>query len=233
MFRFFLSFILICFVVPAHAFRVLPMVYDLAVSGPEATKTIRVDNSDSSRLPVEVFAQKRIIHEDGSETREDAEDDFLIFPPQFSVEAGKSQAIRIQYIGAQDIKQSVGYVITVAQLPVNFKAEEEAGVKFAFEFGTSVNVIPKGAKSDVKILSVKAKANTAEIVARNNGEAYTRLIYGRWVFSNNAGEEYIIEGDLLRDTLEQPLIQPQTKRKIVLNLPKNYSTQGLRVRYEE
>lgn len=228
-----ISIFLVVALTPAKAFRVLPMVYDLSASGEGARTTIRIENTGANPLPVEIFAQKRMIQEDGSETREPADDDFLIFPPQAVIPPNSAQALRIQYIGKPDIENSVGYVITVAQLPIDFEEEEGAGVRFAFEFGTSVNVIPKGAKASVKVIGASVnQGGKAEALVENKGKAYTRLTYGRWVFKNEDGVRYTLEGDPLREMLAQPLIQPQTKRRIAFDLPEDFSLNGLSIHYE-
>jgi fimbrial chaperone protein len=218
---------LLCFSAEANAFRVAPMVYDLEPAGKEASKTIRIFNTGGDKLPVEIFAEKRIIHEDGSETREPAEDDFLIFPPQAIIDPSATQAIRVQYMGDPTIEESVGYVITVAQLPVDLSKVERSGVTFAFRFGTSVNVVPQGAKPKISTSDATGQDGKLAITVKNDGNSYTRLTLGEWFLSNNQGKEYILKGDELKEAISQPLIQPNTTRNITLPLPDDWDSNDI------
>lgn len=206
----------------ANAFRVSPMVYDLAPSGPAASKTIRVQNTTEDKLPVEIYAEKRVIHADGSESREPADDDFLIFPPQAIIDANGVQAVRVQYIGDPSIKNSAGYVVTVAQIPVDLKNLENSGVQFTFQFGTSVNVVPSKAKAKIEVLETKPAEGGVDLHLKNSGNSYTRLSLGQWIFSNNEGKQVILEGNDLKEAISQPLIQPNTERNITLPLPDDW-----------
>lgn len=215
----------------AHAFRVSPMVYDLSPSGAQASKTIRVQNTSEEKLPIEIYAEKRIIHEDGSESREPADDDFLIFPPQAILEPNGVQAIRVQYIGDPAIESSKGYVVTVAQIPVDLNNLESSGVQFTFQFGTSVNIIPQGAKAKISVLSTTAKEGQIAINVKNIGKSYTRLSIGQWILSNNEGKKVTIEGNELKEAIPQPLIQPNTTRNITLPLPDGWEKSDIKAEF--
>lgn len=215
----------------AQAFRVSPMVYDLGPSGAQASKTIRIHNTADDKLPIEIYAEKRVIHEDGSETREPADDDFLLFPPQAILEPNGVQAVRVQYIGDPSIDISQGYVVTVAQIPVDLNNIENSGVQFTFQFGTSVNIIPKGAKAKISVISAIPKDGKLALNVKNTGKSYTRLSIGEWILSNNAGKKVTISGNELKEAIPQPLIQPNTTRNITLPLPDGWETSDIKAEF--
>ena len=229
----FLTLFFISFTPNAEAFRVSPMTYDLAPHGQNSTKTIRVENRGAKKLSIELIAEKRIIKKDGSDERMPAEDDFLIFPPQAVIEPGSVQAIKVKYIGDPEIKESVGYVVSVAQLPVDFTGEEgQSGVSVSFKFGTSVNVVPKGSKEKIKITDQKVvKDNKVKISLKNEGNKYSRMIYGKWPFTNSQGKKFELQDEKLNSAISQPLIQPNSERVIEIKLPDDFNTDGLKIDY--
>jgi len=230
-FIFITAFIIFLDISAAHAFRVTPMIADLRPSGGDATTTVRIENTGPKDLPIEVIVERRVIKEDGSETRAPADDDFLVFPPQAVIPPGKTQALRIQYIGDPNIQNSRGYLVTVAQVPVSFE-EEQSGIQFAFQFGVSINVVPEQAQPDVQIMSYTPAEGGISLLLKNEGTAYTRLSYGKWTFTAPSGQTHVLEGEALKEAIQQPLIQPQTTRNIILPVPAAFQTDEVQIVYE-
>ncbi len=220
---FYIAFIAVLFsgISEALAFRVTPMVHDLTPVGNGSSVTLRIENTTTERLPVELFAQARTIKKDGSAELSPADDDFLIFPPQMVVEPNTIQSIRVQYIGDPNIEISKGYVVNVAQLPVEFDPENQSGVQFTFNFGVSINVVPLNAEPNITISESSVKNNAVFVDVVNSGTAYTRLNNGQWIY-RYGGSEHVLEDEALREAINQPLIQPQTTRLIRLPLPPGY-----------
>lgn len=221
----------------ALAWRVSPMVYDLEPTGQNSSKTLRVENQDEKPLPVELYAESRVILPDGKETRAPADDDFLIFPPQAIIEPGKSQAFRVQYIGSPDIKASKTYVVTVSQLPVDVSKIKGSGVQFVFKFGTSANVVPPGAQPVLKVLSasvadVKGQGHRVLISVENTGTSYARLNQGTWTIRNASGKTVTLAGDQLRSMLDMSMIQPGTRRDISFPVPADFQGNGVTAIYD-
>jgi len=105
----------------SFAQRVEPMVFELAASGSKSTTSLRVNNNKSAPLTIEVEPSRISLDESGNETRTLAEDDFLIYPPQTILQPGKTQVIKVKYVGDPTIDASQAYRISVKQLPVNLK----------------------------------------------------------------------------------------------------------------
>ena len=199
---------------PVQAHRVYPMSYELAPAGSGAATVLRVDNTTERALTLEVSVEKRSWDERGNETRTPADEDFLILPPQMIVEPGKTQAIRVQYVGAPALDQTAMYVVGVNQVPV---ADPTAGtgVQFVINFGTAAYVVPAGAKTELKIVSV-GEANEAgkmEVVLENSGARYAPLGNTTWTFTNGAGQKMELSGDPLRETLVASVV-PSGGRRI-------------------
>lgn len=199
---------------PGQAHRVYPMSYELAPAGSGAATVLRVDNTTERALTLEVSVEKRSWDERGNETRTPADEDFLILPPQMIVEPGKTQAIRVQYVGAPALDQTAMYVVGVNQVPV---ADPTAGtgVQFVINFGTAAYVVPAGAKTELKIVSVgeASDAGKMEVVLENSGARYAPLGNTTWTFTNGAGQKMELSGDPLRETLVASVV-PSGGRRI-------------------
>ncbi|WP_162997998.1 MULTISPECIES: molecular chaperone [Brevundimonas] len=221
-------------VTPASAMRVQPMSYDLTPSGRGATQDIRVENTNATPMPVEIRVERRHIGLNGEETREPAEDDFLVFPPQGIVPPNGFQNFRVQYIGDPALTQTALYVITVAQLPVNTTGAESSGVQFLFNLGTSVAVSPEGSTADVQVTSVEpaAEANKLRVTVTNRGNRYARLHNGSWTFTTAGGASETLIGEDLRAAVSQPLIEPGATRIIELPVSERFVREGASARFE-
>lgn len=213
--------------VPAWAMRVQPMTYELTPSGRGATQDVRVENTDSTPLPVELHVERRHIGVNGEDLREPADDDFLIFPPQGIVPANGFQNFRIQYIGDPAITQTALYVITVAQLPVDTTDSETSGVKFLFNLGTSVAVSPVNTTASVVTKSVEPAetAGMLKVTVVNEGKRFARLHSGVWTFASQ-GKSETLDGEALRAAVAQPLIEPGATRVIELPVSEGFARVG-------
>lgn len=206
----------------ASAMRVTPMVYTLEPSGPRSSQTVTVDNTTGRPLAIETSVVRRTIAEDGTETREPADDDFLVFPPQAVIEPNQSQALRVRYIGDPQLTSSVSYIVFVKQVPVSFEKDfQGAGVSFAFNFGTAADVIPVGAAPDLQLESAERLPDGRwRLRIVNNGPAVTRVSDWRWRLQLASGREIPLEDEALREQLAGPMVMPNGGARVfTLKLP--------------
>jgi fimbrial chaperone protein len=197
----------------AWAYQVAPMIYDLSPSGPNATNTIRVKNDGDKPITIELVTEKRDFDETGKEIRTPADDDFVLFPPQAVVAPGKTQAVRVQYVGAPDIAKSVMYSVMVKQVPVKLPNTGPSGVQFVFNFGTVANVVPKDAKAVVNVVSVLPAAGGYQLRLRNSGNKYANLSVGRVMLGGGASD-VAFGGDDWRKALGPSWLLPGHDRLI-------------------
>jgi fimbrial chaperone protein len=217
------AFLLIIGASVAWAYQVAPMIYDLKPSGPGATTSIRVQNDGDRPITIELVAEKREFSENGTEKRTPADDDFVLFPPQAVVPAGKTQAVRIQYVGSPTLARSVMYTVMVKQVPVELPNSGPSGVQFVFNFGTVANVVPDGAKAVVDVVSVTPAKSGYQLRLRNSGNKYANLSLGRVMLASGTGE-VAFEGDAWRNALGPSWILPGADR--VINIPAQAGVAG-------
>lgn len=160
----------------AHAQRVEPMRFELQPSGNEAQTSLKVTNTRSFPITIEAIPSVLTVDVNGEETLAPAEDDFLIFPPQTVIEPGKTQIIRVRYIGGETLDTSRAYRIGINQLPVDMREDAATGVSVTVNFATLVNVVPNGTKSDLSVSELAATEDGRwRMLVTNNGTRYARM----------------------------------------------------------
>ena len=201
----------------AHAYQVSPMIYDMTPTGKGASTVIRVNNTNKSPITVELQAEKRLFDANGKESREAADKDFVLFPPQAVIAAGATQAVRVQYVGPQDLTKSETYTITVKQVPVKLPNDGKSGVQFVFNFSTVANIVPEGAKPSVEVASVEPGAKTLKVTLKNAGNKYANLALSNVELSGGTFKS-VVKDEAWRKALGTSWILPGGTR--VVELPK-------------
>ena len=220
----FTSLILACFsLVPltALAYQVTPMIYDMAPAGKNAASVIRITNTQAQPITVEIQAEKRLFDEAGKESREPADEKFVLFPPQAIVQPGATQAVRVQYVGPQTLDKSETYTVTVRQVPVQLPNDGKTGVQFVFNFSTVANIVPPGAKAQIsastEALPLSPDGKTLRLTVRNTGSKYANLSRSSVELSGGSFRT-VIKDDDWRKALGSSWILPGGTR--VIDLPK-------------
>ena len=181
---------------------------------------LRVQNDSDKPITIELVAEKRSFDEDGVEHRTPADDDFVLFPPQAVIAPNASQAIRVQYIGAPSLAHSETYTVTVKQIPIQLPTDARTGVQVLFNFSTLANVVPAGAKSDVRVVSLEPEpAGGYRLRLNNQGTLYANLAAATVTVG---GEQ--VSGEVWRKALKTSWLLPSADRVVVL--PANSSAQA-------
>ena len=201
---------------PSSAFEVSPMRAELAPTGSGASTVITVRNTLAEPLAIEVYATDRIVAENGEQSFEPNDDDFLLFPPQAFIQPGASQAFRVQYIGEPALNASRSYVVNVSQVPI--KQVEGAGVQVVYRFGAAIYVNPKGASSALSIEETSASNGSVAVKIRNEGNRVAFLSNDRLVLSTPSGTT-TLEGNELRTRVANPILPPLSTRLFTFDAP--------------
>ena len=192
---------------PATAMRVSPMVIEMQTDGSASTARIEVQNINPGRLAFETRVTRADFQPDGTIAEVPADEDFLVFPPQGVLRSTQRQVIRLQWLGGP-IDASRAYYVSVRQLPVALEPGEEgqatAQVQVLYNMKALVTVEPRGAKSNVEIVSARAAdyvppANPVDGSVGPAGPGMTAAV--PWIVegTNASGEPVRIElsaGDL-------------------------------------
>lgn len=160
------------------AFSVQPLLVELE---PGSSGSIRVENTRSTPLTVEVSITRRSVDEHGQQTRTPADDDFVVLPPQLVIAPGRVQVVRLQWVGDTPPTQSISYYANLREVPVALAPTQGgAQVQLAFAFDIAVQLIPHGARADLSLVNAEVArdahgAPTAHLTIQNAGTRYAYL----------------------------------------------------------
>ena len=213
---------------PAHAYEVAPMRVFLVPEQGKTTSTITINNVREEELLVEILVKRRIIDEDGSQSFQIAEEDFVVFPPQMSIPAQSSQAVRIQFIGQPPTDLARSYVVEVAEVPV--PKDGFSGVQFAYNFGVAVYVEPANSTVRLTILDKELTEDGLKLQVENSGNKYA-VISQLALNIEHDGETLRLTPNDLAERINQPLMEPLSTREFVLALPEVPQASDLKVEF--
>lgn len=195
----------------AWAMRVSPMVSELTTTGAGSAARIEVGNVGSAALPFETRITRMDVDAEGNIKETDADEDFLVFPPQGVVPVNGRQVVRVQWVGDANVDTSRAYYLWVRQLPVatDPNATPESGgavsVQVLYTMKALIVVAPPGAEPKVEVVSVTpamvsppapeidpSLSNGAapppppaepgvEIVVSNTGKRYALMSGATWI----------------------------------------------------
>jgi fimbrial chaperone protein len=206
----------------ASAYRVTPLLIELADSGRERSGQLRVENTTDRPLTFEAYAIDWSISETGERNTADSGAPLLVFPPQAIVQPGETQVVRVEWVGGP-VEQSQNFIVMIEQLPVDFTPEEAegSGVQFLFNFGAAVHVSPDGAQASLAVASAERDAGTAVVRVSNSGDRHAYLgDRGLTVSAGGVTHEYT--GDELAEAMGNTLIAAGATRQVRIALPENF-----------
>jgi len=168
------------------------MVVEMETTGNQAVARIEVQNLNKGKLAFETRVTRVDFDQDGEPTEKPADEDFLVFPPQGIIPVGGRQVVRLQWVGAPDIKASQAYYVAINQLPVALSPEEQAAggaqVQIIYHMKALVVVAPNGAKPNVE--AVSAYATDVAPPESTKGENPPARIPGVAITLKNTGDRY-------------------------------------------
>ncbi|TPG43576.1 molecular chaperone [Sphingomonas koreensis] len=204
---------IIAFSASATAYEVGPMRVTLVPSAGNITGTIHVNNDRDVPLPIELKTFRRIVRDDGSQSFDPVDGQFVIFPPQVQVAASSSQSIRFQYVGDPVVTESQAYVIQVTEVPVT--PPGFSGVHFTYNFGVAVYIDPAHASDDLTVEGVKREDGSLLMTVRNDGNGYATLSRKSLTLASGVSKVTYEPTDL-GTKLENPLVPPHFTRTVEL-----------------
>ncbi|WP_193165751.1 fimbria/pilus periplasmic chaperone [Microbulbifer hainanensis] len=187
----------------ALCFTLEPTVTVLRLPADITGQTLVLKNPREVDLPVVFEIFERQINEDGSEVTTPADDDFVIFPPQAVVPAGKAQAVRIQWVGGA-LSQSRSFTLYASEQPLNLSGQAQSGVQTILRMGASVHVTNQGFMPTPKLIRYHPVPDGVVVSIKNNGNEFLyidmlKMKFGReevgaFELANDAGRTLITPG---------------------------------------
>ncbi len=164
-------------------FSVTPVVLDAVSVGQRSSAQITVTNPNPTNLPLEITIQEVTMDEKGvAKDRRDASADFVILPPQATLNPGQARVFTLQYIGEADPAESRYFEWSVDQVPVTLPDGQNA-IQIVYAISGILCVAPATGKPDVSVVGT-AIETTKEgkfqpvLSMRNAGNAHAFMSRG-------------------------------------------------------
>ncbi|MDA0127827.1 molecular chaperone [Vibrio sp. MarTm2] len=212
----------------AHAYRVEPMIAEMEPIGKRAQMTMRIDNTSSKPLTVELYPLSMTMDQYGNETISPADDDLLVIPVTAIVKPGRSQSVMVRYLGDPSISQSKSYRVAVKQVKVENSKEESGQMGLLLQFNTLVNIRPKNTNPKLSIRSVTQKDAKWLVEVENNGDSYGRLSRTNWTLDDGNNSLYL-KGVEISKLIAGTLVLPYSTRFFEMTPIDNFNVRKLKI----
>lgn len=213
--------------VAAHAaMTVQPVILDLRMGGRQMGGQIRVENTGTAPLPVEVHLLEADILPDTVKASNRTTQDLIAFPSQAIIPPGATQAFRIQYVGDPEADRSRHYYAEISQQPVEVPGGQST-IQILYNFQAMINVASVVA-GDPKLTVEKAeikrpapdKAPRIVFTIHNSGKNYGYISNGSLTFIHRdpTGKELLrrtLNGSDIQQMLGFGLVGPESSRSFV------------------
>ena len=181
----------------AIAYSVQPMIYRLTPTGSTATQRLSITNTRAETLNVEIQPFSVVADQNGVRTFTPAPNDFLIFPPQASIPADRTQVIQVRYVGTPTMDRGRVFVLRVKQtnttelLRQDPATPTQSSLALALNFNTTAIVQPEQMESPVSVTSNLAADAQGVLHAqiRNAGPGVADLTTLRWFLERGGNRE--------------------------------------------
>ena len=206
----------------AHAFQIEPMEVTLQPVGPKSQSMYKITNPSDKPLAIQVKIATRKQNLDGSELHEEAEDDFLIYPPQMIIKPNSSQKVRIQWLGDTTPESEVPYRFIAEQLPIQLTKKELSGVNMILTVMGTIYIAAPNTKSQIMVDKVEPY-NTEKggqklaLTVSNHGTAHQILRNPKITIQN--GDKVLILTDIQTKGLSDMNVLPGSTRRFLIPWP--------------
>ncbi|KHT40283.1 molecular chaperone [Vibrio sinaloensis] len=216
----------------ANAYRVEPMVAEMEPLGKRAQMSMRIDNTSSKPLTVELYPLAMEMDKFGNETISPADNDLLVIPVTAIIKPGRSQSVMVRYLGDQSISQSKSYRIAVKQVKVENSGDDSGQMGLLLQFNTLVNIRPKNTHPDLDIKSITQKDQTWLVEVENKGNSYGRLSRTNWTLDDGVHSTYL-KGVEISKLIAGTLVLPYSTRIFEMTPIKNFNVEKLKIKISE
>lgn len=233
MFRWLVFFLLSFTCVSAQAFKVEPMSAEMAPFGKRAQMSMRIENSSSDTLTVELYPLSMTMDEYGQETITAADEELLVIPVTAIIAPGRSQSVMVRYLGDPSITESKAYRVAIKQVAVERASQESGQVNFLLQFNTLINVRPQNTSPQLAIKSVKKSDNNKWLLEiLNTGDSYGRLTKTNWRVTDGTHSTYLKGTDIAK-RIPGTLILPNSTRYLEMLPLDDFNVQSLSIQIDQ
>lgn len=126
---------------PARTLSLEPLTHVFTTTAAGRIHTYRVTNTQEREIAVQLRVTTRDHDAQGREFREDASNQWLVFPARMVLAPGQTQAVRVQFNGSGGVDRERAFRIIAEQLPVDISGgERQSGINVLFRYEGSAYV---------------------------------------------------------------------------------------------
>ncbi|GAM63224.1 P pilus assembly protein [Vibrio ishigakensis] len=203
-FRFLIAF-LTAFSTTAFAYQVIPMYQALEIAGNKSRSSYQITNTRPKEAQVEIKVFQVEFTPDG-EDLSPADSDFLILPPQLSIQPGRRQTVRMRYLGAEEIKETHIYRVIFSEVKTQDQERKTGGVELLLEFSTVVFVSPNDCS-----FKVRSWIKSGKMHFSNGGNCVVDLSTLRFELSNKDDDVRVYWHEINTTNLSSYLVPGRDK----------------------
>jgi len=147
------------------SYQLLPSSLTLAPNGAQANGAFRVNSTGDEPVAIEISVTERQMDLQGHEVRPNAEDDFVIYPPQILLQPGESQTVRVTWLGDPEPGYELAYRLITEQLPIELDEPEPTvtvptiRIDALYNYVASLYIAPPGASPEVMLTASHQTVN--------------------------------------------------------------------------
>ena len=211
----------------AQAFSLTPMSIELEPSGKEATKSFLLDNTTGEKIAVQISMAKRVLDVEGKETNPEADDEFIVYPPQLILAPNEKRTVRLTWAGQTELKQELAYRIIAEQMPVDTEKKpksKNASIRMLLRYLGAVYITPKDSKPLLSVLEAKRVENsksgaTLSLTVENRGTAHY-VVKALKLTITSGNKTAVLTPEQLKPVLGQNILAG-AKRRFTLAWPQS------------
>ena len=139
------------------SYQLTPSRLVLEPSGGRSAGSFQVRSTGNEPVAIEVRVTDRQMDPQGNETQTDAEDDFVVYPPQIVLQPGQVQTVRVTWLGDPNVAVEQAFRLITEQLPIDLGGPEETPtgvtvrINALYRYVAALYVTPPGAQPNVVI----------------------------------------------------------------------------------
>ena len=213
-------------------FDLQPISTEFSPSGSAATQSFVIRSIGDKPVAIQISMATRKVGLDGKEANLDADDQFLIYPPQLVIPPGEQQTVRVTWLGDPNLTKELAFRIIAEQVPVDLTTVTvdnpnggSAIIKVLFRFVGSVYIKPDGVAPKLVLESAssqkdKTGADQLVLTIANQGTAHRLLRNIKVMVTAGSGQSITLAGEKQLEGVLGENILADSKRQFVLPWPK-------------
>lgn len=208
-------------------YQLSPSSLTLEPSGSRSTGSFQVRSTGDEPVAIEIRVTERQMDLNGNEARPDAEDDFVVYPPQILLQPGQMQTVRVTWLGEPTPTHELPFRLIAEQLPIAFDEPEAVvttpvvRINALYNFVASLYVAPRGVSPNVVLESASHQninGQHALVVQFHNQGTAHQLLTGLHLTLEAGGQTVTLSPEQLQGVSGENLLA-QNQRQFTVPWP--------------